>query len=95
MGLSAEINLRVDSFVRLIKSILVLLSNPFFLLLIVTFSQVKLQCSSSSSHRAVSLGREKGPTKVHDEHQRLRPLSALTLQGGAPYPRNIELQIDC
>ncbi len=42
MDLSADINLRVDSFLRLKKSILVLLSNPFFLLLIVTFSQVRL-----------------------------------------------------
>jgi hypothetical protein len=30
MELSAEINLQVDSFLRLIKSILVLPSNPFF-----------------------------------------------------------------
>jgi hypothetical protein len=42
MELSVEINLRVDLFLRLIKSILVLLRNPFFLFLIVTFSQVRM-----------------------------------------------------
>jgi hypothetical protein len=42
MELPAEINLRVDSFLRLIKSILVQLCNPFSLLSIVTFSQVRL-----------------------------------------------------
>jgi hypothetical protein len=42
MELFAEINLRVVSFLRLIKSILRLLHNPFFLLSIVTFSQVRL-----------------------------------------------------
>ncbi len=45
----------------LIKSILVLLRNPFFLLLIVTFLRLESACSSSSSHCAASLAWAEGP----------------------------------
>ncbi len=56
------IQARQDSFLSLIKSILVLLCNPFFLLYIVTFMRKDSACSSSLSCCAVSLAWAEGPT---------------------------------
>jgi hypothetical protein len=54
----------VDPFLSHIKSILMLLATPFFLLSKVTFLRIESACSSS--HHAASLAREKEPTAEYN-----------------------------
>jgi hypothetical protein len=54
----------INPSLSLIKSILVLLATPIYHSQTVTFFQVELACSSSSSRCAVPLAWAKGPTAL-------------------------------
>ncbi len=58
VGIFTNITFNVDSFLRLMKSIVVLLANPFHKSHSLTF--LWLESARSSSHHAASLGWEKG-----------------------------------